>query len=192
MREGTKAMLERRGDLWVLADQVKSDAVCITTNGFVTQRGLAVLGRGCAKEAVQRWPVLPAQLGDYLRHNPEVKTVCLTNILRRLWENTQLSYHLVAFPVKPRQVIANNMSTNVVRHQRWNFGTGSKVPGWAAVADMNLIEKSSKELMQLIESNRWRVVLLPRPGCGAGELQWDEVRELIAPILDDRVICVSR
>jgi hypothetical protein len=187
-------MRERRGDLWALAHELNADAVAITTNGFIKANGLAVLGRGCALEATKRWPDLPGFYGAVLKLH-ELATRRLThehfgNIY--LANNTPMPYHLVAFPVKPRHVIANNMSTNIVKHQRWNFGTGSKVPGWAAVADLGLIEKSSKELIQLIQMNQWERVLLPRPGCGAGELQYNEVKEVIAPILDDHVIVVSK
>jgi hypothetical protein len=60
------------------------------------------------------------------------------------------------------------------------------------MASLALIKMSSKELMALIDSNHWEAVLLPRPGCGAGSLLWDDVKLVIEPILDGRVIIVSR
>jgi len=176
-------MLERRGDLWVLAHELNADAVCITTNGFVKADGSAVLGMGCAKEAVQRWPELPGIYGRML------KTLGLRVDVMLLRDE---DYHLIAFPVKPAYVITNSMSTNIVRHRRWNSRSGQKIPGFYSVADPQLIWKSSLELMELIKANKWDRVLLPRPGCGAGELDWNEVKDMIAPILDDRVITVTR
>lgn len=55
-------MKEVRGDLWELPGDIR----CITTNGFVKQNGSAVMGRGCAKEAAQRFPSLPRELGKRL------------------------------------------------------------------------------------------------------------------------------
>jgi len=176
-------MLERRGDLWVLAHQLNADAVCITTNGFCKKDGTAVLGRGCALEAVQRWPELPKIYGHML------KTLGLRVDVMLLRDQ---DYHLVAFPVKPVSVRANNMSTNVLRYKRVNYPTGTFVPGWAAMADPNLIVKSCLELMNHIDKNKWDITLLPRPGCGNGGLDWNEVKLLITPILDDRVIVVSK
>lgn len=39
---------------------------CITTNGFIKKSGEAVLGRGCAKEAADRFKDLPKKLGTKL------------------------------------------------------------------------------------------------------------------------------
>ena len=35
-------------------------------------------------------------------------------------------------------------------------------------------------------------VYMARPGCGNGQLKWEDVKPLIAPILDDRFIVVER
>jgi hypothetical protein len=40
--------------------------VCITTNGHVTKKGEAVLGRGCARQAQVLFEALPARLGALL------------------------------------------------------------------------------------------------------------------------------
>jgi len=62
---------------------------------------------------------------------------------------------------------------------------------WKNPSDIKLIKKSAKELMELIEKNKYNKVILPRPGCANGGLLWDDVKKLIEPILDDRVIVVS-
>lgn len=51
------------GDLWTY----QADARCITTNGFVKMNGEAVMGRGCALEAKQRYPQIAQRLGSLLR-----------------------------------------------------------------------------------------------------------------------------
>lgn len=169
----------------MLAYELKVNAVCITTNGFTKKNGSPVLGLGCALEAATKYPWFPEALGISLKmHGLRVQA------FKNLQYN--MPYTLVSFPVKPAYVIANNMSTNIVSHKRWNYGTGAKAPGWAAVADIDLIVKSCGELMGLIDEKRWNVVLLARPGCAKGELSWKDVKDVIQPILDDRVIVVSR
>lgn len=56
-------MKEINADLWDLTGGL----ICITTNGFVKKNGEAVLGAGCAKEAVQRFPEFPRILGSKLK-----------------------------------------------------------------------------------------------------------------------------
>jgi hypothetical protein len=55
-------MRELTVNLW----SVSADLLVITTNGYVTKRGAAVMGRGCAKEAKDRYPDLPHKLGSFL------------------------------------------------------------------------------------------------------------------------------
>lgn len=57
-------MTEIVGELW---DYLGSAIVAITTNGQVTSKGEAVFGRGCAREARERFPGLPGRLGELLR-----------------------------------------------------------------------------------------------------------------------------
>lgn len=56
-------MIEVYGDLWTYPADIR----IITTNGTVTKKGLAVMGRGCAKEAAGLFPGLPERLGCLLQ-----------------------------------------------------------------------------------------------------------------------------
>ena len=59
---------------------------------------------------------------------------------------------------------------------------------WWEDADIKLIKKSCKELIELLDKNpHITKVLLPRPGCGNGKLNWADVKPVIEEILDDRV-----
>lgn len=78
-------MLEGRGDMWVFG----GDAYVVTTNGFVKANGAAVMGRGCAKEAAERWPKMPRQLGRYLKRYGNRPFVFKYDLV------------VVTFPVKP-------------------------------------------------------------------------------------------
>jgi hypothetical protein len=52
-------------------------------------------------------------------------------------------------------------------------------------ADINLIMRSCKELMHALGPDD--KVILPRPGCGNGRLEWSFVKSMIRLELDDRV-----
>lgn len=56
-------MTEDLLDLW----EVPCEARCITTNGSIKANGRAVMGRGCAKQATERYPFLQKSLGELLQ-----------------------------------------------------------------------------------------------------------------------------
>lgn len=137
----------------------KADFVCITTNGTVNAKGEAVMGRGVALQASKTYPGLAKWFGGMLKDygNHVMPLMRISN-----------SSRLVSFPVKYH---------------------------WRDDADFDLIERSAIELAQLVLlehdmrvpalRDRTRIVL-PRPGCGNGRLDWDDVRPVIEPHLDDR------
>lgn len=59
---------------------------------------------------------------------------------------------------------------------------------WKDPSDLELVKKSAKELMALVDKLGWTKVYLPRPGTGLGNLQWSVVKSELEKILDDRVI----
>lgn len=168
-------MLEQQGDLFTIDCQ----AVCITTNGFVKTDGNAVMGRGCARTLADLFPYAPRLLGSALRR--------YGNITQPLFMANDTV--VVAFPVKPDFVI--NDGTNIVRHAAHLYKLGQKVAGFHAKADMALIKRSAEQLKAWADEGNYTHVLLPRVGCGAGELSWDDVKPMLNKILDDRFVAVS-
>lgn len=79
-------MIELKANLW----QIPCDVRVISVNGSTNRFGHAVLGRGCALEAKQRYPELPKQLGALLG-GPERNHVYYFE-----------PFGLVTFPVKHR------------------------------------------------------------------------------------------
>ena len=63
---------------------------------------------------------------------------------------------------------------------------------WHQKGDYDLIKRSVIELVALVDARGWQVVMLPRPGCGNGQLHWVYVEKMIRPLLDDRFTVVSR
>ncbi len=55
---------------------------------------------------------------------------------------------------------------------------------WWEAADLDLIERSARELLKIIEVKKIKeAIYLPRPGCGNGRLKWEEVKKFLSPIL---------
>jgi hypothetical protein len=55
---------------------------------------------------------------------------------------------------------------------------------WWEAADLGLIERSARELLKMIEVKKIKeAVYLPRPGCGNGRLNWEDVKKFLSPIL---------
>ncbi len=171
-------MIEQTVDLWHIYDSRPFAICCITTNGFVKRNGKAVMGRGVAKQAMERFPDIAARLGEQLHHPAIGNRVQF------------IAPRLVAFPVKPAEGVSDG--TNVVQHMARLFPAGAVVPGWAMKADLTIIEKSLDELQRYHDLCGWfDKVYLPRPGCGAGGLEWETVKPLCER-LDDWLVVIER
>lgn len=155
------------------------DALVITTNGFVKANGEAVMGRGIAKQVSDRLPGIKYLLGQHLKSvGNTVHVMC-----------THQQIDLISFPVKPQSVIYDGY--NIVEHAKKQFSIGDRVPGFYAKAVLVLIVESAYRLVALADSKPWETVLVPRFGCGAGELEWTLVGPLVKEILDDRFIACT-
>lgn len=151
------------------------DAFCITTNGFVKSNGDAVMGKGIAKQIQDYIPNIPSLLGKSL-YTKGNHTVILVQE-----ENKPI---VISLPVKPSGAISTG--DNVVKHMKHQFPVGKWTCGWACKADLNIIERSIQELVELVNQTDWTKVLLPRVGCGAGELNYEDVKPILNKYLDKR------
>ncbi len=52
--------------------------------------------------------------------------------------------------------------------------------------DLHVIRRSCYELLSLVDRCGWQRVIVPRPGCGSGGLDWREVRKILVRIFDER------
>lgn len=155
-------MLEIKGDLWLEA----ADARVITTNGDVNRDGLAVMGRGVALQAAQRFPRIR------------------TALARRLQQHGNQVYVLTpeeytGIPTFEDPFERGPIVTMPVKHH------------WREPADIYLIYQSCVELVFLADALGWQRVVMPRPGCGNGGLSWDLVKSHIQPELDNRFVIVE-
>lgn len=152
-------MISTTGDLWTYGNP---DARVITTNGFRKANGECVMGRGCAREARDRYPGLAKRIGERIE---ATGNHAYAFDVGEHWE-------LVTFPVKPV--------------------TGSKgEPGFSSMADLVIIEASAWRLLMMAESFGWQEIVMPRPGAGNGGLVWRDVKMLLDRILDDRFTALT-
>lgn len=108
-----------------------------------------------------------------------------------------------AYPDLPTQLAA--CLKNVGNHV-FVFDSADKISGivdpiitfptkehWRDPSPIDLIVRSCHELMELADRHgTWDRILLPRPGCGRGGLDWGtQVKPAIEGILDDRVTIVT-
>lgn len=155
-------MREQQADLWL----VEADARVITTNGSIRSDGRAVMGRGVAKQATNQFYGIRQALGKSLRdHGNHVAVILrpetkVAGAVRKLWLP---DVPIVSFPVKH------------LFHQP---------------ADLELIQRSTVELIHLTTIEGWRRVVLPRPGCHNGKRTWEEVGPILHPLLDERFVVV--
>jgi hypothetical protein len=153
-------MIEVKGNLWTYP----ADVLVITTNGTVKKNGECVMGRGCAKEAKDKcsgWN-LAKHLGDLITEKGNH-----VHFLYSIGQQDMVDVY--SFPVKHK---------------------------WMEKADIELIKRSAHELVHemigmpsdkgYLVSETTSVILLPRPGCGNGQLKWEDVKPVLEPILDDR------
>lgn len=138
-------------------------AKCFTSNGMVTKEGKAVMGAGVAKAFRDAYIGIDKELGSRLMAEE-------SNKVRRLGLFKTMQYPLteiIAFPTKL---------------------------DWKKNSSYDLIEKSARELADIITISpdlQRGIVLLPRPGCQNGKLDWNVVKTYIEDILPDNVVIVS-
>jgi hypothetical protein len=82
-------------------------------------------------------------------------------------------------------------SGNVVHLFPYNLITFPVKHRWWEEADIQLIERSTLQLLELVNGIEAESVVMPRPGCGNGKLDWADVKPILAFHLDDKFTVVS-
>lgn len=59
-------------------------------------------------------------------------------------------------------------------------------------SDIDLIARSCSALQNLADSEGWQYIAMTPPGCGHGNLRWNDVKPVIQDILDDRFYVLLR
>ena len=88
--------------------------------------------------------------------------------------------------------LAWHLGQQIRMHGNHVFDLGSRIVSFPVenspleMPELKLIERSCRELVELTNYKGWRLVVVPRPGCGGGGLSWSEVRIVLERHFDDR------
>lgn len=159
---------------------------CVPTNGYVTKDGKAVCGRGVAR--------LTADWYDESRRG-YTRDTDFQRLLGRYYEECGTAVNpitrvgskwIINFPTKPAFCKGKDLLPKF-RH----LPKDREYPGWMSKSDIDLIARSARQLEFLRCRMGFYYVILPRPGCGNGGLNWEEdVRPVLQETLSDYVIVV--
>jgi hypothetical protein len=154
-------MKETKGN--ILSPEIlnQADAICFTSNGILKKDDRLVMGAGVAKAFRDRFDGLDWDAAQSVKKNGNI---CQLVIGIQDVKNSMKYHNIVAFPTKHH---------------------------WRNPSDLELIKKSARELMDLVDKNCWTKVYLPRPGCSNGKLLWPKVKSELESILDDRIIIIT-
>lgn len=163
-------MRERTGDLFEAARE--ADALVVTTNGAVRADGCAVMGRGVAKQAADRWPWLSKALGYRLKNGNHLY----------VWRPDESGerFYIATFPVKHHW--RETADLELIR---------SSVGELGLFADVHRQDVRTVVLPRLGCGNGgllWRPVTVNQGEPDEYELVG--VRDVVAPLLDDRFVVV--
>ena len=154
---GVEVMQVKQLEIWDYKEEIDRDAMmlCLLTNGDTNKLRLAIMGKGVARQAKNKYTGLAALLGQ--------KIITWGNApYGGLLSRTPMLY---SFPTK--------------YHWRDTH------------ASLELIKWSTQALNKFIRhTGRGRTVLLPRPGCGNGKLNWEDIEPIVS-ILPENVWLVT-
>jgi hypothetical protein len=174
-------MIHISGNIW---EYLNSGYIGIPTNGYISRNGTGVLGRGLAKQALDRFPDLGYTFGQHLKTNGH----CVG------WMQVPPNGRLISIPVKPISLTiqSRNDYDRVLSRAKSHFEVGDVVPGYWCKADLGLIRHSLFELVVFIMKHNLEKVYIPALGCGNGGLDFNQdlCPLLMEMCLDDRIILV--
>jgi hypothetical protein len=145
---GQTFMLEMKGNLWTIHD--RGCIIVVTTNGVLNHQGRAVMGRGVAKQAADRFPNLPWRLGDWIRYHGNYahyfeSLSLITMPVKHYWHQ-KADLNLIARSAEYLMQIANVFRLQEVYMPRPGCGNG------------NLQWRHVKPVIELILDDRFTVV----------------------------------
>lgn len=202
-------MREVQADIWEYVRDHPCRYLLVPTNGCWTMpHTQAIMGAGFAKEVARRYPQVLSRLGSSLKANfklacsagtagdDEVWNVPYALVSRR---ESGFGGEIFSFPTK-RTFVTEEWLLPRYNYQRNSLNDADHpYPGWQGYADLTLLQRSaiifysywSRTTRDLAENERQ--VVLPRPGVGQGERSWEQVRDVLTPLLlEDSFVIVDR
>jgi hypothetical protein len=160
-------MIEVTGDLW--SEDGKANLLLVTTNAYVKNNGCLVMGRGAAKEMVDRYPQISLSFGCAIQPNPGRSSIAMEYLILTTDQD-----HLSG---RPGPVPTLYGAFQVKHHFRDK-------------ASLKLIRKSAERLAEIAPDGIR--IAMNYPGIGNGGLLKSEVGPIIKSILPDNVFVYTR
>jgi hypothetical protein len=148
----------------------RAELVLVTTNAMVRSNGSLVMGRGAAKELVDRFPRIDRDFGSILRMSSLVGKTYGVMILGK-----NFSLRVLDDPGHPGSIF------------HCKFGVFQVKYHWKDKASLNLIHNSVERLCELIDGNsahNYRISL-NFPGIENGKLTREQVMPYIEKLPDN-------
>ena len=58
-------------------------------------------------------------------------------------------------------------------------------------SDIKLISDGAEKLVKFADEHHWKKIVMPRPGVGFGHLKWEDVKNVIGPVFDNRFVVME-
>lgn len=156
-------MIEKQIYFWEEASSGNYDGIVCTINQMIKKDGCLIMGAGIAKQFAEKFPKLPEIWGDHVQNKQSYITTIFTPLNKLGYENQDK--YVIGLPTKI--------------HFAYN-------------SDIGVIKNSCAVLRAGIEALGLQKVLMPKPGCGLGKLEWDNVKSEIESFLNsDKIVVVD-
>jgi len=147
------------------------DAICCTINTVVKPNGELVMGAGVAKVFATRCSKLKKEWGRQINTwMPNTTSLLITKVEAGIFIDDNLMS-------LPRPFFAVGFPTKY---------------DWRRQSNLVLIERSMCQLTKAADAHKWTRILLPRPGCANGGLDWDtQIKPMCDDHLDERFTVIN-
>lgn len=159
----------------------KADVLCVTTNGVIQPNGRCVMGAGIARQARDMFVDIDFFLGQHIKHHGNTPGIIYTTN----------GTNIYSFPTKHGKVMYDPAMYFMSKPKK-PYGPGQLVPGYLIKSDIVLIEQSAKLLNEQVDQNGYKTIVITKPGCALGGLDWFEVKPVLQRYFDDRYTIIDR
>lgn len=90
--------------------------------------------------------------------------------------------------VKEKGNVPHIVTATLINNKECLVGSFPTKHSYKDKSDLNLIVSSAKYIVELANKSSLRCVRMTAPGCGLGGLNWEDVKNALEPIFDDRFI----
>lgn len=145
-------------------------AIAFTSNCMLDKNKQLVMGGGIALTFKQMFPNLPYKFGQHIQNIGELK----------YFQNPQVLHTLESYTI-------DEGFHNLIDVFAFPTKTDFKLD-----STYKLVERSTKQLLFLLNSMNINKCLITPPGCGLGNLSWDKVKIILTDLdVNNKLIVIS-